>query len=258
MPPRQTKATTETVQSKQVAPVVAPVVASTAPPSRRTKSTPAPAVSVPEPVAEPVVEPVVVPPTSTRRTKSVPAPQPPVVKEEPVAEPDHHDDAEDPQEDGKTEKRHACTPESVQAGFTEMISQLEASIKTSDKVTAKLLKGFLRQVRLLQTASLKLLKRRQPSTKRVANTNSGFLKPVPISSEIAQFTGLDPSALHSRVDVTKYLCNYIKDHDLQNPDDRRQIKADPALTKLLKYSTASDKPLTYYHMQSLLKPHFTK
>lgn len=254
MPPRQTKATTESVQSKQVAPTTATPVVPTPAPSRRTKATPA--VEVPVVVPTPVAELPVVAPTSTRRSKAVPAPQP-VVKEEPtpVAEPEQHEDAET---EVKAEKRHACTPESLQAGFTDMISQLEESVKSSDKVTAKLLKGYLRQVRLLQTSASKLLRRRQPTTKRATNTNSGFLKPVPISGEIAQFTGLDPSALHSRVDVTKYLCDYIKEHDLQNPADRRQIKADPALAKLLKYSYTSDKPLTYYHMQSLLKSHFTK
>ena len=58
--------------------------------------------------------------------------------------------------------------------------------------------------------------------------------------------------------ITKYICNYIKEHDLQNPKDRRQIKADPKLSKLLNYDSKRDDPLTYYRLQTHMKRHFIK
>jgi chromatin remodeling complex protein RSC6 len=76
---------------------------------------------------------------------------------------------------------------------------------------------------------------------------------------MAKFTGWNADELKSRVDVTKYLCNYIKEKNLQNPKDRRQIIADTKLAKLLDYDNKKDtQPLTYFLIQSHLKKHFIK
>ena len=91
------------------------------------------------------------------------------------------------------------------------------------------------------------------------NTNSGFLKPVSISKEMSTFAGWKPDELHSRVDVTKYICNYIKENNLQNPDDKRQITPDAKLKKLLNYTVKDgEPPLKYYSLQTYLKQHFPK
>lgn len=88
-----------------------------------------------------------------------------------------------------------------------------------------------------------------------SNSNSGLQKPMVITEDMAKFAGWTPDELHSRVDVTKVLCEYIKTHDLQNPENRRQILLDPTLKKLLKYDNDS---LTYPHMQKHLKVLFEK
>ena len=76
---------------------------------------------------------------------------------------------------------------------------------------------------------------------------------------MAKFTGWNATELKSRVDVTKYLCNYIKEHNLQNPEDKRQIIPDAKLAKLIKYdSKKENEPLRYYSLQRFLKPHFLK
>jgi chromatin remodeling complex protein RSC6 len=91
-----------------------------------------------------------------------------------------------------------------------------------------------------------------------ASNGSGFMKPVKISKEMAKFTGWDGRELKSRVDVTKYLCNYIKNNDLQNEADRRQIKPDKKLAKLLNYDEKKDGcPLTYFYLQKKMQPHFS-
>jgi upstream activation factor subunit UAF30 len=99
-------------------------------------------------------------------------------------------------------------------------------------------------------------KQRQRSN-RQKNTTSGFMKQVPISKEMAKFANWDPSQLRSRVEVTKFICDYVKQHNLQNPQDRRQILPDDKLSKLLNYDAKkSDKPLTYYYLQRVIQPHF--
>ena len=159
-------------------------------------------------------------------------------------------------------KRRTHSRESV----LELIDELAASVET--EITAlragerprgvgiKALRSTLKRVKLVRTAAGKVMKSRT-TTKREPNSQSGFLKPVVLSKEMAAFTGWDQKGLHSRVDVTKHLCNYIKEHDLQNPSDRRVINADDKLAALLGWDKNSTVDLTYYRMQTQMKNHFT-
>ena len=83
-----------------------------------------------------------------------------------------------------------------------------------------------------------------------SNSNSGLQKPMPVTEAMAKFAKWNYDDLHSRVDVTKVLCEYIKQYDLQNPANRRQIMLDDNLKDLLQYNDAM---LTYPHMQKYLK-----
>lgn len=221
--------------------------------------------TAPVPEAQPVpeVQPV---PAPTRKSRKAPvvsvSEAEPVVSTSPQVEVAPAAVAEEPAPQLADTSRTVHTRESVMADFSELTSLVEAEIErlreSSDKSTmTKFLRTVvLRRLKSLQSATARVLKHKAPSARR--NNNSGFLKPVNISPEIAKFTGLDPKSQHSRVDVTKFLCKYIADKNLQNPADKRQINADPALTKLLNYDSKGEKPLTYYHMQSLLKNHFNR
>jgi chromatin remodeling complex protein RSC6 len=83
------------------------------------------------------------------------------------------------------------------------------------------------------------------------------MKPVVISKELAAFMKVPADSLHSRVSVTNAICSYIKDHNLQNPANKREITADAELTKILNYKSGSQ-PLTYFYIQQLIQPHFLK
>lgn len=246
MPPRsntKTKSTDSAPASEQVA---APVTKT---------SDPAPA---PEQAVAPV--PAVAQDKKRRASKAAGSAAPVA---EPVAAPvaDVVPELADTSVAGEQKERVVPTVDSVHTEFAELVTILEQQIAqlrdSADKTgSAKFLRGILRRVKNLQSASSRVMKRKQPN-KRSNNSNSGFLKPVAISPEMAKFTGLDASTEHSRVDVTKFLCKYIRDKNLQNDDDRRQIVPDAPLSKLLGYDAKkADKPLTYYHLQTLLKGHF--
>jgi chromatin remodeling complex protein RSC6 len=81
------------------------------------------------------------------------------------------------------------------------------------------------------------------------------MKPVKISKELAKFTGWAADQPKSRIEVTKFLCKYVKDNNLQNPSDKRQIVPDAKLAKLLGVAP-EDAPLTYPGMQKKIQPHF--
>lgn len=118
------------------------------------------------------------------------------------------------------------------------------------------LKSLEKDLKGLRLNSTKALKTKQ-KVKRETNVRSGFMKPVKISAEMAKFTGWDPSQEYSRVDVTKFICQYIREHNLQNQEDRRKIVPDDKLAKLLKCSKTTN-DLSYCSLQKVIQPHFVK
>jgi chromatin remodeling complex protein RSC6 len=158
--------------------------------------------------------------------------------------------------------RHVPTRETVEREFDELVASVDEEInklRTSAGKSkgVKFLRTINKRIKSLKNHSLRVS--RQRTTVRRNNTNSGFLKPVQISKDLAKFTGWDPAQLRSRVDVTKFICNYIKEHNLQDPQDKRNIHVDKdaGLKKLLRYDGKDGKPLTYYSLQTYLKSHFT-
>jgi chromatin remodeling complex protein RSC6 len=162
-----------------------------------------------------------------------------------------------------SEQKDEKTNETLDETFDDIIKQIDSEIENlrngqSKIVGVKFLRSLNKKIKHLKLKTSRTVKQKTKGVrKNVNNTNSGFLKPVKISKEMGKFTGWGQNDLHSRVDVTKYICKYIKDNNLQNPSDRRQIIADNKLSKLLNYdSSKDDKPLTYYRIQSYIKPHF--
>lgn len=56
--------------------------------------------------------------------------------------------------------------------------------------------------------------------------NSAFMKPMAVSSELAAVVGNGPMP---RSEVVKKLWEYIKEHNLQDPQNKRTINADEKL-----------------------------
>ena len=59
--------------------------------------------------------------------------------------------------------------------------------------------------------------------------NSAFMKPMQISSDLAEVVGQGPMP---RSEVVKKLWEYIKKHNLQDPSNKRNINADDKLKKV--------------------------
>ena len=148
----------------------------------------------------------------------------------------------------------------------DIIASIEVEIQNiregiTTKGGIKFLRSVNKNVKILRTKTIRVMKQKPVKVKRINernNKNSGFLKPVSISKELSTFAGWGADELHSRVDVTKFVCNYIKENNLQNPNDRRQITPDAKLKKLLNYNSKNHEPLKYYTLQTYLKKHFTK
>lgn len=204
----------------------------------------------------------------------VPPPPPPVVEAPPPPPPvvevvsTHEDLPALPSEEVPPVVSEEPTDpvEKLQKQFEELRTLLNSELETlsGDKPLKKnkmvtLLRKVVRHVNQVEKQSFRLVK-----TKKTVNKNkviSGFQKPTRISKELAKFTGWNDADLHSRVEVTKFICDYIKTNNLQNPDDRRQIVPDARLQKLLGYNPKKETdPLRYYSIQFHLNKmnHFPK
>jgi chromatin remodeling complex protein RSC6 len=180
--------------------------------------------------------------------------EPEVVEEQqPVPQP--AEAGENPQEGGRRKRR--VSRETVMESLDALVSSVETEVarlrETQGKAKGvKYLRSLGKQLKTLRTDTARVMKHRQ-RTNRPRNTTSGFMKPVPVSKDMAKFAGWNANDLKSRVDVTKTLCEYIKTNNLQNPEDRRQILADSNLCKLLRYDPKKGEPLTYYKLQQCIQ-----
>jgi chromatin remodeling complex protein RSC6 len=142
---------------------------------------------------------------------------------------------------------------SLSEEFNQVVTQL-TSVRT-------LLAGLTTQVRQLQRRSEKELRTAQKSGKKVrkatGNRNpSGFVKPTPISDALATFLGKPAGTQMARTEVTREINQYIRAHNLQDPQNGRKINPNPALRKLLNVEKNGE--LTYFNLQRYMSPHFIK
>ncbi len=172
-------------------------------------------------------------------------------------------------EDVKSSRRMIVTPDTLLESFHDLVKYIEDAIielrEDKSKTNGiKFLRSLNKDVKAIRDQTQRVLKQSSKKPKKVTTgSTSGFLKPVAVSSDLSKFAGWTEGELHSRVDVTKYICQYIKNHDLQDPADRRCIHPDSKLKKLLglKGSTkggGGDPPLRYYSLQTHLKHHYPK
>ena len=121
---------------------------------------------------------------------------------------------------------------------------------TKNTSAGKFLRQFKKQISTVRSNCGKLMKKKPKKTE--TKRTGGLAKPVEISKDLSTFAGWPGGELKSRVDVTRYICNYIKENQLQNPDNRRYIVPDNKLHSLLG-ANDSGEPLRYCDIQSRLK-----
>lgn len=161
------------------------------------------------------------------------------------------------------------TKESLSTEFDELEAQMENEIeklrtssaagKPSKSQGIKQLRTFLKQVRQIHAHAQRVTRFKKASVPSTAPQNTGLLKPVRVSPEIAQFFSWSQADLRSRVNVTAAVWNYIKTHSLQDTENKKYIliNKDAKLAALLRYDPkVHTEPVTYCTLQKFLKVHF--
>lgn len=184
---------------------------------KTTESAPTPVVAAPEPTPEPVV-------VETAATS------------EPVVE----SASESPSLDDQFKD------------IVERITQFRSLATTLLADVKRLQKNVGRHVR---ESNKKQRKRRGATNADGAKRPpSGFAKPAKISDALCSFLGKASGTEMARTEVTKYLTKYIKEHQLQDPSNRRIINCDAQLSGLLNVKPTDE--VTYFNLQRYMKPHF--
>ena len=141
---------------------------------------------------------------------------------------------------------------------------------------------------LVKDAAKKNKKKKLPRDFTKPRRSTGFAEPVIVSDELYSFlvktkaTMKDPKFTPSnqeehdnwprvavksgvpvaRTDVTSHISKYIKEHNLQNPQERREIVPDATLRKIFSEpveeskSDATKKVYTYLKLQKYVNHHF--
>jgi len=131
------------------------------------------------------------------------------------------------------------------------------SLQREDRTDARLLeRHYQQEIRELRKKKSRRSQSGGGSTSKKAP--SGFAKPTAISSDLRKFLDVPDDTLLARTDVTKRITTYIKEQDLQNPDNRREIFPDEKLRKLIDIPKEYDNKLTYFNLQRCIKHHFPK
>lgn len=170
----------------------------------------------------------------------------------------------------KERKRRDVNKESVDIDFAALQTRIESEIsrlrESTEKVRGiKFLRSINKALKTLHSDTKRVMKLKKKNNRK-KTVVSGFLKPIRISPELAAFTGWDVNGTYSRVNVTKFICEYIKTNKLYNEKDKRKILCDDKLKKLLNYDPANpglDKDgnpaeLNYFRLQKHLKDHFIR
>ncbi len=86
----------------------------------------------------------------------------------------------------------------------------------------------------------------KPAVKRTPN--AAFMKPLTPSAALAEVVGAKPLP---RTEVTKKVWEYIKKHNLQNPENKRNIDADDKLKAVF----GGKKQVSMFEMTKLISGH---
>ena len=85
---------------------------------------------------------------------------------------------------------------------------------------------------------------------------SGFAKPMKLSKELCKFLNIDTEEMMARTTVTKAVNAYVKEHGLQNPENKRELILDDKLKSIIKPNDGET--VTFFNLQKYMSCHYIK
>ena len=151
-----------------------------------------------------------------------------------------------------TDDVFATTIARIEENYDSLITEVDELVKANKALSARLKKG--RKMALKDVNAL-YKKARGDIKKRKQRKPSGFAKPSLISDELCEFLGKPKGTEMARTHVTSFITDYIKNNNLQNPKNKKEIILDDKLSKLITVGD-NDDTLTYFNIQKYMKHHY--
>jgi hypothetical protein len=136
--------------------------------------------------------------------------------------------------------------ENVLSTIIDKVNTLSSAIKDIQANLKVLSKEYDKQQKIIEKAQ----KKRQ----NAKNSPSGFAKPNKISDELCDFIGVPHGTEKSRTDITRLINAYVKEHNLNKPENKRFILPDTKLKKILNVGDSEE--INYFILQKLISHHF--
>lgn len=161
-----------------------------------------------------------------------------------------------------TETETNTTPESevvidpMVRQLSSMAELLETLQRTSKALTAEM-KALTKDVNKMRLSTGRTKKPKRVLDPDAPRKLGALEKPVPITDELREFLNLEKGTLYSRQSITQGINKFVKDNDLQNPENRRFILLESEAGLRLKHLLRDpDQPLTFFNIQRYLKVHY--
>jgi len=136
--------------------------------------------------------------------------------------------------------------DNVLSNIIDKVNSLASHIKDIQTSLKVLSKEYDKQQKIIEKAQ----KKRQ----NAKNSPSGFAKPNKISDELCDFIGVPHGTEKSRTDITRFINAYVKEHNLNKPENKRFILPDAKLKKILNVGDSDE--INYFILQKLISHHF--
>jgi chromatin remodeling complex protein RSC6 len=132
--------------------------------------------------------------------------------------------------------------------------------------TVKELKVIESELKTIKSLYQKEYSKQNKKPRKKSTSIHGFVKQVGISKALAKFLKVPEDTLISRPKVTHAISNYIKEHNLANPEKKSIFKTDSFLKKILgepRFLIDKNKPelgdgFSYFNLQLYMRDHFMK
>jgi hypothetical protein len=147
---------------------------------------------------------------------------------------------------GTTPPVAEAATDNVLSSIIDKVNSLSSHIKEIQASLKVLSKEYDKQQKIIEKAQ----KKRQ----NAKNSPSGFAKPNKISDELCDFIGVPHGTEKSRTDITRLINAYVKEHNLNKPENKRFILPDTKLKKILNVGDSEE--INYFILQKLISHHF--
>jgi chromatin remodeling complex protein RSC6 len=126
------------------------------------------------------------------------------------------------------------TPDNIEDEFTEILASLNG-------------------LKLHFSSVINQIKSLEKTVKKKMKQQPNVAIPIDVSDKLSSFMGLKEGQQVARMEVTKYIMDYIKINNLLNPNNNQYIVPDSKLNTLFSDNSGS---LTYFNMQKHINKHF--